>query len=144
MHPPDLDQQLRVANRPGAPRSLHRRVVGARGDLSAVLVSTAQIGSTPKRHHLTGGEPVMAMLVDELHERGDGRSSSAAKKAEAVFKIAFARRSSRFSALEPPSADARRGQPRPGPGVDLSLLDPTPQRVAVDAQLLARPCCTPR
>ena len=30
------------------------------------------------------------MLVDELHERGDGRSSSAAKKAEAVFKIAFA------------------------------------------------------
>ena len=45
-----------------------------------------------------GGEPVVAVLLDEPHDRGDGRSSSAAKKAEAVFKIAFARRSSRFSA----------------------------------------------
>jgi hypothetical protein len=35
--------------------------------------------------------------VDKPHKRGDGRSSSAAKKADAVFKIAFARHSSRFS-----------------------------------------------
>ncbi len=40
---------------------------------------------------------VVLVLVDEPHERGCGRSSSAAKKAEAVFKIAFARRNSRFS-----------------------------------------------
>jgi hypothetical protein len=40
---------------------------------------------------------VVTMLLDEPHERGDGRSKSAAKKADAVFKIAFARRSSRFS-----------------------------------------------
>jgi hypothetical protein len=37
-------------------------------------------------------------LVDERCERFDGRSSSAAKKADAAFKISFARRSSAFSA----------------------------------------------
>jgi hypothetical protein len=50
---------------------------------------------------------VVAVFVDEPHERGDGRSSSAAKKADAAFKIAFARRSSRFSASSPPAACAR-------------------------------------
>jgi hypothetical protein len=37
------------------------------------------------------------VLGDEPHERGEGRSSSAAKKAEAAFKISLARRSSAFS-----------------------------------------------
>ncbi|MDQ1017860.1 hypothetical protein QFZ43_004409 [Streptomyces afghaniensis] len=37
-------------------------------------------------------------LVDERYERLDGRSSSATKKADAAFKISFARRSSAFSA----------------------------------------------
>ena len=65
----------------------------------------------------------MAVLVDEPHERGDGRSSSVAKKAEAVFKIAFALRSSRFAAsslLEPPILVAR--QPGLGTGIDLGLV----------------------
>jgi hypothetical protein len=35
--------------------------------------------------------------VDELHDQRDGRSSSAGKKAEAAFKMAFARLSSAFS-----------------------------------------------
>ena len=39
------------------------------------------------------------VLVDEAHERRCGRSSSAAKKAEAAFKISFARRSSATSRL---------------------------------------------
>jgi hypothetical protein len=38
------------------------------------------------------------MLVDELDDQRCGRSSSAAKKTEAAFKISFARRNSRFSA----------------------------------------------
>jgi hypothetical protein len=40
----------------------------------------------------------LAVLVDERYERFDDRSSSAAKKADAAFKISFARRSSAFSA----------------------------------------------
>ena len=52
------------------------------------------------------------MLVDEPHERGDGRSSSAAKKADAVFKIAFARRSSRFSRSSSASRADRSVLPR--------------------------------
>jgi hypothetical protein len=37
------------------------------------------------------------VLVDERDDHRCGRSSSAAKKAEAAFKISFARRSSAFS-----------------------------------------------
>jgi hypothetical protein len=37
------------------------------------------------------------MLVDVIDDHLDGRSSSAAKKADADFKIEFARRNSRFS-----------------------------------------------
>jgi hypothetical protein len=80
------------------------------------------------------------MLVDELHERGAGRSSSAAKKAEAVFKIAFApaqsilRRSSATAisrkivvdqrsepGVHRPTRSARAHQPRPDqrPGPEL-------------------------
>ena len=40
---------------------------------------------------------VVGMLADEIHDHSPGRSSSAAKKAEAAFKIAFARFSSAFS-----------------------------------------------
>jgi hypothetical protein len=40
----------------------------------------------------------LAVCVDERYERFDGRSSSAAKKAEAALRISFARRSSAFSA----------------------------------------------
>ena len=79
------------------------------------------------------------MLVDEPHERGDGRSSSAAKKAEAVFKIAFARRSSRFSRSRSTRRRRSSGKTGLGPGIDLGLLDPAPQRVTVDAQLITDP-----
>lgn len=39
------------------------------------------------------------MIVDVVHDRGCGRSISAAKKADALFKIDLALRSSRFSRL---------------------------------------------
>jgi len=39
------------------------------------------------------------VLLDERHYRWCGRSSSAAKKAEAAFRISFARRNSAFSRL---------------------------------------------
>ena len=37
------------------------------------------------------------VLIDVVDDQREGRSSSAAKKADALFKIAFARRSSRTS-----------------------------------------------
>jgi hypothetical protein len=39
----------------------------------------------------------VGVLGDEPPERGEGRSSSAAKKADAAFRISLARRSSAFS-----------------------------------------------
>jgi hypothetical protein len=43
-------------------------------------------------------DPVLELvLVDEGDDQREGRSSSAAKKADALFKIALARRSSRTS-----------------------------------------------
>src|SRR4051794_38441655 len=75
-------------------------VVGRGADLDAVL---GQHGA----HGLdTSGQPglavraallVVLVLGDEPGHRFSGRSSSAAKKAEAAFKMAFARRSSAFS-----------------------------------------------
>ena len=94
MHPPDLGQQLRIANHPVTGRAAFRGVVAARGDRAAVLRQHPAGRLDPE---LPTIDTVVAVLVDDLHERGDGRSSSAAKKADAVFKIAFARRSSRFS-----------------------------------------------
>jgi len=40
---------------------------------------------------------VTGVDADEVHDQREGRSSSAAKKAEAAFKIEFARRSSAIS-----------------------------------------------
>jgi hypothetical protein len=60
------------------------------GDLAAVLGQHATDRLDPKLTTHNSRHQVVTMLVDEPHERGDGRSSSAAKKAEAVFKIAFA------------------------------------------------------
>ena len=94
--------------------------------------STRQIGSTPNR---------VLVLVDEPHERRCGRSSSAAKKADAALRISFARRSSASSALSRLiSADSSLRHPRPLAGVDLGLADPLAQRLrGADAQLLRRP-----
>src|SRR5699024_321227 len=61
------------------------RVVGARRDLGA---------RCGKRAADRLDAELMLVLVDERHDQRCGRSSSAAKKAEADFRIAFARRSS--------------------------------------------------
>ena len=65
-----------------------------------------------------------------------GRSSSAAKKADAALRISLARRSSAFSALELAiSADSSLLTPG-RPGVDLGLAHPLAQRLRrADAQL---------
>jgi hypothetical protein len=85
----DLRLQLRVADRPGTGVAVLGGVVGARCDLQSV--TGQDMADRLDSEHL-------AVLVDERYERFDGRSSSAAKKAEAAFKISFARRSSAFSA----------------------------------------------
>ena len=70
------------------------------------------------------------MLADELHDHREGRSSSAAKKADAAFKIALARFSSAFSRLSRrTSADSSVRDPRPGAGVDLGLPHPLAHRL---------------
>ena len=88
--PGSRDQRgdLSVAQRPpgGPPRS--GVVVAARGDLAAVLGEHGADRLDPE--HPT-------VLVDEVDKNPRGRSSSAAKKADADFKISFARRSSAFS-----------------------------------------------
>jgi hypothetical protein len=94
MHPSNLGQKLRIADHPITRWAHLDRVVAAWGDRAAVLQQHPADRLDPKHSTI---DAVMAMLVDEPHERGDGRSSSAAKKADAVFKIAFARANSRFS-----------------------------------------------
>jgi hypothetical protein len=94
MQPPNLGQQLPVTDHPVARWASLDRIVSAWGDRAAVLRQHPADRLDPESSTI---DHVVAMLANELHERGDGRSSSAAKKADAVFKIAFARRSSRFS-----------------------------------------------
>ena len=85
------------------------------------------------------------MLVDEPHERGVGRSSSAAKKADAVFRDRV--RPTQLTVL-PLQLDQTTTiitrDPRLGAGVDLGLLHPAPQGVAVDPQLLRDAGARPR
>ena len=107
-----------VADRP------HVLVVGRRGDLQTVL---AQHGAdrldTPPQ---PTGLAVVGVLADELHDQREGRSSSAAKKADAAFKIALARFSSAFSRFNRfTSADSSVRGPGPRAGVDLGLPAPT-------------------
>src|SRR5687767_6851310 len=94
MDPPNLSQQLRVGDHPVTHWARLGRIVGAWGDRAAVLRQHPADRLDPESPTI---DHVATVLVDKPHERGDGRSSSAAKKADAVFKIAFARRSSRFS-----------------------------------------------
>ena len=67
-----------------------------------------------------------------------GRSSSAAKKADAAFRISFARRSSAFSRLSRLiSADSSVVVPGRGAAVDLGLADPLAHRLGgADPELL--------
>jgi hypothetical protein len=80
-----LDQRGgdRVGDRPRRGRPGPLRVVGARGDLQLLADRLDPV--------------LLPVSVDELDNHRCGRSSSAAKKADALFKIAFARRTSRFS-----------------------------------------------
>src|SRR4029453_18356901 len=87
----DVGQQRLVADLPRPGRPGPGRVLPARGDLAAVRSQHAADRLNPTKAGL--------ILVDEPHERVCGRSSSAAKKADAAFKISFARRSSAFSRL---------------------------------------------
>src|SRR4051794_16079501 len=86
-----LDQRrgYRVADRPCRGRPGPVRVIGARGDLHAGVL----------QHRADRLDPETALvLVDELDDRFSRRSSSAwAKNADAVLRISFTRRSSRFS-----------------------------------------------
>ena len=77
-----------VPDRPCRGCSLLSGVVRARSDLDACLTQ----GCADR----LDSELVFA-LVDEGDDYFEGRSSSAAKKADADFRIWYARRSSRFS-----------------------------------------------
>jgi len=131
--------QRRVAHHPRTRRSLPGRPVGARSDLATVLGQHAADRLDAELSTIsavTGGEPVVAMLIDELYERGDGPSCSAAKKAEAVFKIAFARRRSWFYAFN--SFNRRRSSleiPGRAPASTWACLTQPRKGVPVDPQL---------
>src|SRR5699024_6076808 len=86
--PADLLFQDLVTFLPARGWALFTGIVGTRSDLHA--------GITQRGTDRLDSEFVL-MLVDELDDYFEGRSSSAAKKAEADFKIWLARRSSRFS-----------------------------------------------
>ncbi len=80
--------QGRIGQRPPARRSRLGGVVGARGDRGIGLGEDGADRLDPE---------LFLVLVDVGDQRCEGRSSSAAKKADALLRIAFARRSSRFS-----------------------------------------------
>lgn len=84
----DLLLEGLVAACPGGGLTLLAGVVGARSDLGACLAQ----GLADRLD-----SELILVLVDERAGHLEGRSSSAAKKADADFKIAFARRSSRTS-----------------------------------------------
>jgi hypothetical protein len=83
--------EFRVAPGARGQDALLVRVVGGRVDAAVVL------GERPA-DRLDSAEAV-PVLVDERYERVCGRSSSAAKKDAAAFRISFARLSSAFSRL---------------------------------------------
>ena len=88
MHASDLGPERGVPDRPRRRRPSVVGVVGARGDLGA------GVGEDPADR--LDPEPLL-VVVDVGAQRRNGRSSSAAKKADADLRISFARRSSRTS-----------------------------------------------
>ena len=111
---PDRDQHRdhhRVTHRPRRQRPGLHRVVRARSHLQGLADGL--------------DSELVAVVVDELDDHFCGRSSSAAKKADARFKISFARRNSRFScssALIRLRLDGRRA--RGHTLIDVGLTDP--------------------
>src|ERR687898_2161785 len=93
--PHNVGRQLLVADLSPRRRASEVVVVGRRGDGQTVL---GQHGThrldTP---HQAAAVAAAVVGADELHDQWEGRSSSAAKKLEAAFRIALARRSSAFS-----------------------------------------------
>ena len=89
VHPADLGEYLLVAARPRAGWAMAGGVVGARGDLAAVL------GQHPADR--LDPEPA-TMSVDERGHHGSRGSSSRAKRLDAANRISLARLNSRFSA----------------------------------------------
>ena len=79
-----------IPQRPRRRRAGSRLVIAGRGEFAAQL---SELGANRL-------DPVLVLVpVDELDDQRCGRSSSAAKKAEAAFRISFARRNSLFSAF---------------------------------------------
>src|SRR3954465_13281331 len=97
----DQRGQLGVRVLPAGGLLVDPLVVGRRADLDPVLGEHLAHGlDTPAQPDPAGGgvgHLVVLVLGDEPDHRFAGRSSSAAKKAEAAFKISFARRSSATS-----------------------------------------------
>ena len=100
--------------------------IGVRGDLAPVLGEHTADRLDPE---------AMAMFVDEGDYRGGRGRAPGAKKAEAAFKISFARRSSKFSFSSSFIRPLVSGQPGPLAGIRLSPPDPLSKRLVVDRQL---------
>src|ERR687898_3271689 len=118
----DRSQPLLAAPPPPAWPTRLRRVVGGRGDLQHLA------------DRLDPEPPPVPVDVGDHFLRW--RSSSAPKKAAAVFKISLARRSSLFSRSSSTiPGPLRTDQTRSVSRLDLMLDDPPPQRLPVDPQL---------
>jgi hypothetical protein len=88
VHPRDHGLEFGISDRPGRGRPGPGGIEGARSDRH---LRAGQRGADR-----LDSEHVLVPL-DVVDDQREGRSSSAAKKAEADLKIEFARRSSRFS-----------------------------------------------
>ncbi len=102
----DFDHQFLVADHPSTRRALRRGVVSSRGDLAAVLGQHATDRLDPELTTHNSRHQVVTMLVDELHERGDGRSSSAMRLCQAAAGIVWCGVDGTVSLIS--SASARR------------------------------------
>ena len=152
MYPPDLVAQLCVSDLPGSLGLPTVFVVGRRGDLHSQHLGQGgadRLDTPPQPVTLT---PV-GVLVDELRDQREGRSSSAAKKADAAFRMALARLRSAFSRFNrrtskdssvavpgrsPPSTCPCRTQLRTVSGV------PTPSSSATRVTAAHSDSCSPR
>ena len=121
----------RIADGPGRGRPGFERIVGARRN--------ARGGVCQCPHDRLDAE-LLAVVVDEGDDYRCGRSSSAAKKAEARFRISLARRDSANSARSRRfSASRSRDSPTVVAPVFLWSLHPAAEGFAVDAQLCGNP-----
>src|SRR5699024_413986 len=95
VHTVDLAGQVRITPLTIGRAAAHMLVVGRRGNLAAVLGEhrTDRLDAPEEATVVL----VVLVLADKVHDHACGRSSSAAKKDEAAFKMPFARLSSAFS-----------------------------------------------